>query len=91
VETSTEIVAKKLWHRGGQFTARDLFDLALVAEREPGALWSIKPVLQARRDPVLRRVASQEAALREAFAALEILDYRRSFDECVELVRKALG
>jgi hypothetical protein len=29
--------------------------------------------------------------LREAFAALEILDYRRSFDECVELVRKALG
>jgi len=91
VETSAEIVAKKLWHRGEQFTARDLFDLALVAEREPGALWQIKPVLESRRDPVLRRIESQEAALREAFAALEILDYSRSFEECVELVRRALG
>jgi hypothetical protein len=28
--------------------------------------------------------------LRETFSALEVLDYRRSFDECVELVRAAL-
>jgi len=28
VETSAEIVAKKLWHRGDRATARDLFDLA---------------------------------------------------------------
>jgi hypothetical protein len=91
VETSAEIVAKKLWHRGEQFTARDLFDLALVAEKEPSTLWPIKPVLESRRHPVLRRIESQEAALREAFAALEILDYSRSFEECVELVRKALG
>jgi len=28
VETSTEIVAKKIWHRGAAFTARDIFDLA---------------------------------------------------------------
>jgi predicted nucleotidyltransferase component of viral defense system len=27
VETSAEIVAKKLWHRGDRATARDLFDL----------------------------------------------------------------
>src|SRR5205823_4409399 len=25
VETSTEIVAKKIWHRGDRFTARDIF------------------------------------------------------------------
>jgi hypothetical protein len=31
------------------------------------------------------------ANLRETFAALEVLDYQRSFDECVELVTKALG
>jgi hypothetical protein len=90
VETSAEIVAKKVWHRGEQFTARDLFDLALVAEAEPGALWQIRPVLDSRREAVLRRIESQEAALREAFAALEILDYSRSFDECIELVREAL-
>lgn len=90
METSAEIIAKKLWHRGEQFTARDLFDLALVAEAEPGALWQIRPVLESRREPVLRRIESQEVALREAFAALEILDYSRSFDECIELVREAL-
>jgi len=38
VETSTEITAKKVWHRGDQFTARDIFDLAMIAEMEPGAL-----------------------------------------------------
>jgi len=27
VETSAEIIAKKVWHRGEQFTARDIFDL----------------------------------------------------------------
>lgn len=38
VETAAEIVAKKLWHRGDRATARDLFDLSLVIEREPDAL-----------------------------------------------------
>jgi hypothetical protein len=37
VETSTEIVARKLWHRGAEFTTRDLFDLAMVTELEPRA------------------------------------------------------
>lgn len=43
VETSTEIIAKKLWHRGAEFTARDIFDLAMVAELEPAALQEIAP------------------------------------------------
>lgn len=90
VETSTEIIAKKVWHRGEQFTARDIFDLAMVSEKEPEALRKIKPVLRDRRDVVLQRIASQDAALRETFAALEILDYHRSFDECVEIVRNCL-
>lgn len=90
VETSSEIIAKKVWHRGNQFTARDIFDLAMVAEKEPDALWKIQPILRGHREAVLERIASQEAALRESFAALEILDYRRSFDECVELTRMAL-
>lgn len=89
VETSTEIVAKKVWHRGPEFTARDLFDLAMVTEKEPEALQQIRPILRDRRNTVLSRIASQEVALKENFAALEVLDYRRSFDECVTLVKKA--
>ena len=91
VETTAEIVAKKVWHRGVEFTARDVFDLAMVVEKEPEALQQIKPVLGDRRDVVLKRIAAHEAALREAFAALQILDYRRNFDECITLVKKALA
>ena len=91
VETSSEIIAKKVWYRGDRFTARDIFDLAMVAEKEPKALWKIQPILRDRREPILERIALQEVALREAFAALEVLDYRRSFDECVTLTKKALG
>lgn len=90
VETSTEIVAKKLWHRGDRITARDIFDLAMVADLERDALREIRPILRGRRDAVMARIEANAAALREAFGALEVLEYRRSFDECVELVRRAL-
>ena len=63
----------------------------MVAEEEPQALQAIKPILRDRRDVVLERMTKHETALRESFAALEILDYRRSFDDCVALVKKAFG
>jgi len=91
VETSAEIVAKKLWHRGDRIAARDIFDAAMVAEMEPASLVAIKPILHGRRDVVLARIAAQDTALRADFAALEVLDYRRSYDECVGLVRAALA
>jgi predicted nucleotidyltransferase component of viral defense system len=90
IETSTEIIAKKMWHRGEQFTARDIFDLAMITELEPAALRQIRPILSGRRDLVLQRIAAHNAALRETFAALAVLDYKRSFDECVEIVTKCL-
>ena len=90
VETSSEIIAKKVWHRGDRFTARDIFDLALVTEKEPNALWKIRPILRGRREAILAGIGAQDAALRESFAALEVLDYQRSFDECVELTKKAM-
>lgn len=91
VETSAEIVAKKIWHRGDRFTARDIFDLAMVTELEPESLRSIKPILQGRREVVLARITRHEAALREDFAALEALQYRRAFDDCVAMVSRALA
>jgi len=39
---------------------------------------------------VLGRISARECALREDFAELQILEYQRSFDECVALVKKAL-
>ena len=91
VEASSEIIAKKLWHRGDLFTARDIFDLAMVAEKEPEALMEIKRILRDRRAMVFARIESSDVALREAFAALDVLDYDRTYDECVERVRRALS
>jgi len=91
VETSSEVIAKKVWHRGALFTARDIFDLALVIEKESEALVPIGHILESRREAVLKRIDTQDAALRESFGALDVLDFRRSYDECVALVKKALG
>ena len=90
VEKSSEIVAKKIWHRGAQFTARDIFDLAMVSEMEPDALKTIAPVLRDRRDVVLSRIEKHWATLREGFQLLHALDYQRTFEECVAIVRATL-
>ena len=90
VETSAEIVAKKIWHRGAQFTARDIFDLSMFLEFEPDRAEVIRPILEERRQIVLERIDRAHDVLSESFNALDILDYRRSFDECVNVVRGAL-
>ena len=90
VETSTEIIAKKVWHRGQHFKARDMFDLAVVAEREPNALNEIRPVLRDRRGTMLSRMAQSDKQLRSDFAELEVLDYRPSYDDCARIVKQVL-
>lgn len=91
VENSSEIVAKKVWYRGEQFTARDIFDLAMVAEKEPDTLNKISQILRSRRDMVLARIEKHGARLREDFQSLEVLSYSRTFEECVDTVRATLS
>jgi Nucleotidyl transferase AbiEii toxin, Type IV TA system len=90
VETSAEIVAKKVWHRGFEFTARDIFDLSMVAEREPQALNEISSILLDRRSVILERIVRYDSILRETFAELATMEYTRSFDECVATVTDVL-
>jgi hypothetical protein len=90
VETSAEIIGKKVLYRGQHFTARDIFDLAMVAELEPEALFPIQPILRDRKDIILERIRADDASLREAFDALDILDHGRTYDQCVALAGHAL-
>jgi len=85
VETSAEIVAKKLWHRGDRATARDLFDLALVIEREPQALATAAPYLLKNRDAFLQQVEQRELVLRAQFDAIDVLDYQPSYAHAVNV------
>lgn len=91
VETTAEIIAKKVWHRGREFTARDIFDVATVAKKDPAAIESIAAIFRERRDAIRKRIASSEKTLRKTFSALDTLDFRPSYNECVGIVGEVLG
>ncbi|MBK4734836.1 nucleotidyl transferase AbiEii/AbiGii toxin family protein [Noviherbaspirillum pedocola] len=90
VETSTEIVAKKMWHRGDRPTARDLFDLCLVIEREPEALRAAAPFLMRHREVFLREIVAHASPLTSRFAAIRTLRYTPSYERCVALATEFL-
>ena len=91
VETSAEIVAKKLWHRGDRATARDLFDLSLVIEREPAALATATPYLTRHRAAFLSQLEQRRAVLSAQFEAIDTLDYRPSYDQASQQVNAFLN
>ncbi|WP_059413634.1 nucleotidyl transferase AbiEii/AbiGii toxin family protein [Cupriavidus basilensis] len=85
VETAAEIVAKKLYHRGDRATARDLFDLAMVIEREPQALSAAAPYLGRHARAFVEQVRAGAPIMREQFNSIRRLGFQLSFDSCVEL------
>jgi len=85
VETSAEIIAKKMFHRGHRTTARDLFDLALVIEREPDALAAAADALVRHRSTFLDQIRNPHPTLKIAFKAIDTLDYTPGFDHCVAI------
>jgi hypothetical protein len=90
VDTSAEIIAKKVRYRASHFTARDIFDFALVAEKEPKAISMITSVLRGRADAILERLSSADRILRTTFNELDVLDYRPTYDHCVQVVKRVL-
>lgn len=91
VETTAEILAKKVWHRGAEFTARDIFDFALIATRDPGAIDSIRPILRERRDAIRKRISDGSKALRTVFSEIDTLEFEPGFDESVRIVERVLN
>jgi hypothetical protein len=90
VETAAEIITKKMYHRGDRATARDLFDFALVIEREPRQLLAAAPFLLRNRTAFLAQIRQPHAGLRAAFDAIAMLDYAPDFNHCVAVVGEFL-
>ena len=84
VETAAKISAKKMWHRGDQVPARDLFDLSLVIEREPAALRAAGRFLVRHRDAFIEQIAVRPAVLEAQFDAIDSWKYRPSFGEATQ-------
>lgn len=85
IETAIEIIAKKMWHRGNEAKARDLFDLCVVIDRSRDKLGAASEFLLRNRSGFLRQITERQSILRTQFDEIDVLDYRRTFDECVEL------
>lgn len=81
VETSAEIVAKKLWHRGHTATARDLFDLALVIEKDSENLKTASEYLKKHSAMFLGQLKSRQKILESQFNAINALNFRPTFTE----------
>ena len=91
VETAAEIIAKKMYHRGDRATARDLFDLALVAEREPQQLAKARPFLLRHSQSFLAQIQDPHPSLRAGFDAIATLEYTPSFEHCVGVATEYLS
>jgi len=84
VETAGEVIAKKMYHRGDRATARDLFDLAMVVEREADALAAAAPFLMRHRDRFLEQIGQPGAGFVATFEAIAATGYQPSLEHCVQ-------
>ncbi len=91
VETAAEIIAKKLWHRGDRATARDLFDLSLVIEKDPKALMKAAKFLNKNAEVFISQITSRAAVLKTQFNEIDTLNYKVSYEEAAKRAKEFLS
>ena len=74
-----------MWHRGNAVTARDLFDLALVIERERNALQTATQFILRYRDSFLEQLRSRQKILSMQFNEIDAWKYQPTFLDCVNI------
>lgn len=83
VERPAEIIAKKMYHRGQRATARDLFDLCTVIERDPEGLSAAAPFLLRYRTQFIERINSRSTVLEATFEEIDMRGYRPTLQHCI--------
>jgi hypothetical protein len=91
VETSVEIIAKKMWHRGDRITGRDIFDFALIAEREPDVLMPAREFMTRHAAAVFLQLEERYAQLKQQFDAVDALNFHPTFDQACHTLKSALA
>ena len=90
VETNAEIVAKKMYHRGNQAKARDLFDLCTVADLDPAGIEQAAPFFTKYGDTFIAQLKANVGYVEEDFAHIQRIDYKRPFEECLTLAESII-
>ena len=78
-------------HRGDRATARDLFDFAMVAKREPDPLADAAPFLMRHRDGFLEQIGRPGPGFAATFEAIATTGYRPSLAHCIEVATAYLS
>lgn len=86
-ETCAEIIAKKMWHRGNQSKARDLFDLCAVADAEPEAIEKAAPFFGKHGAALLLGLEKRADYAKAEFDAIDGIGPPRSFEHCLNRAR----
>lgn len=81
VERAAEIVAKKIFHRGDKATARDLFDLALVIDREPEAMALVEPFLFRHADKFVEHLQAPSEGFIRQLRDIHTSGYQPTFEQ----------
>ncbi|MBV6321814.1 nucleotidyl transferase AbiEii/AbiGii toxin family protein [Duganella sp. HSC-15S17] len=81
VESSIEIIAKKMWHRGDRITGRDIFDFVLIVEREPEVLMSAHEFMTRHVTAIFQQLDERHAQLKQQFDAIDALNFHPSFEQ----------
>lgn len=90
VETSAEIIAKKMWHRGDRITGRDIFDFALIVEREPDVLMPAREFMLRHSAAVFQQLDERYVQLKQQFEALDALNFHPTFDQACDSLKSTL-
>lgn len=90
VETSVEIIAKKMWHRGDRITGRDIFDYALIAEREPEVLMPAREFMIRHAAAVFQQLDDRYVQLKQQFDAVDAIGFHPTFDQACDTLRNSL-
>lgn len=91
LETPTEIVAKKMWHRGDTVTARDLFDLALVVEHEADNLHRYPEIFNKNAAVFIEQCKNRRGVLELQFNQIEKIGFQKSYAECLAIAESFLS
>lgn len=90
VETAVEIIAKKMWHRGDRITGRDIFDFALIAQREPEELMRHREIMTRHAKVLFEQLEARYEPLKIQFEGVDSLNFHPSFDDALEVLRSTV-
>jgi len=90
METSAEIIAKKLWHRGDAITGRDIFDFALIADKESRDLRLAGKFMVRHAEAIFHALDVRAVPLKAQFDAINVLNYHPVFEDACETLRATL-